>query len=81
MNKFKIGRGKIADIRAEYDKTISRENTEIKFKNGHILIRDCGSKFGTIKKIRFPYFLPIQKKITRFQIGSNTLSLFYKRGM
>ena len=49
VSKIKIGRGQEVDLHIQ-DITISRKHLTIEFLNGKFLLKDCGSKFGTLVK-------------------------------
>ena len=66
-------------MRSDLDRTVSRHHAEVSLKDNKVMVRDCGSKFGTLKKIHFPLFFPFGKEVKKLQVGCTSITAFYQR--
>lgn len=68
-----LGRGHESDVRIA-DVSISRLHATIRFEDGHFLLRDNGSKFGTLVALKRPRQIEAVKRIS-LQVGRTVLSM------
>ena len=72
-NSFKLGRGHEPEVRIN-DISVSRLHAEIKFENNQFLIKDSGSKFGTLKLIKTSFNLK-PEVFHYFEVGRTLIKL------